>query len=197
MILSSASNIGMLSLGIHSRTKSRIYNERKMLVMLFFLLALLAGVKAIMDAAGMPLRYSGFGCAGSDEYGWLAVDGAEILLLLLAIWKLRAIRDDYGISTELSSVCVIFIVCTLGFLVSLLLRRSDVAHLFGGTAALSEETYLEVQASLWALRNSAIFFTSFTWPLIQSYYNSFPPLWSNWSGSISRKHGAKRADRRR
>jgi len=90
LLSSSTSNVALLSMNLGARKlSSRIYNERKMIVMLLVLLGLLAAVKAIMDAAGLPLQYPGFGCSGPSDYGWLAVDGAEVLLMLLAIWMPR------------------------------------------------------------------------------------------------------------
>jgi len=49
----------------------------------------------------------------------------------------------------------------------------------GGGEAAESEAYLEFQAALWAARNLAIFFASAAWPLVQSYSNPFPALWSN------------------
>jgi hypothetical protein len=34
-------------------------------------------------------------------------------------------------------------------------------------------------ATHWGIDTTTL--PSITWPLIQSFYNSFPPLWSNWS----------------
>jgi len=90
------------------------------------------------------------------------------------------------ISTELTTISVIWIVCSLALGVSIFLRRANLAPFDGGAedpitgnSGLGLEAYLEFQASVWAVRNIALFFTSITWPLIQSFYNSFPPLWSN------------------
>jgi hypothetical protein len=172
----------MLSLsGANRKLESRIYSEAYMLRLLLLLLIAAVALKLSVDMSGLAqLDYAGFGCHSSAVWGWLGVDAFEIVLLLFAIWKLRSIRDDYGISTELTSVCVIWVVCSIGLALSIFLRRSNTpSHWFGGDG-LSFEAYVEFQAALWAVRNLAIFFTSCSWPLIQSYYNSFPPLWSNW-----------------
>lgn len=175
----SNSQANLLSLsGSTRKLDNRIYTERYMLKLLFALLVVVSVIKVILDRTPYPVVYSGFGCHTAQVWGWLVVDLLEIAFLLAAIWKLRTIRDDYGICSELITVCVIWIVCSVGLGVSIFLRKGSSVHWFGGSQ-LGLEAYLEFQASVWSVRNIAIFFTSISWPLIQSYYNSFPPLWSN------------------
>ena len=161
-------------------TSGRIYTEKYLLKLLLFILVILVGIKLGLDHSSHPVIYSAFGCRESTVWGWLIVDGVEIALLLIAVWKLRSIRDDYGLSTELTTVSVIWILCSIGLGIAVFLHHSGTTHWFDGSS-LGWKAYMEFQASVWAVRNFAIFFTSITWPLIQSYYNSFPPLWSNWS----------------
>jgi hypothetical protein len=178
--LLSGSNLGM-SVTTHSRKLDRrIYTEKYMIQLLVAFLVVLVVIKVALDQTGHRLIYNGFGCGEQAIWGWLATDLFEIACLLVAIWKLRTIRDDYGIATELQTVCVIWIVCSAALGLSVFLRRSSNMHWIGGST-MGLDSYLEFESGVWAVRNFAIFFTSITWPLIQSFYNSFPPLWSNWS----------------
>jgi len=164
----------------------QVYTERYLLFLILLFVGVACLIRGIVSLSGVDVTFTGFGCRGGRPriWAWLAIDLAEILLLLYAIVKLRAIRDDYvasyGMTTELITVCVVWIVCSVGLGVVVFLHTSHAAsEWFGPGGGLSRSAYLEIEASLWAVRNISICFTSIVWPVLQSYSNSFPPLWSN------------------
>jgi hypothetical protein len=47
---------------------------------------------------------TGYGCAGEQPLFWLCCDVLEIVLSIAVIVRLKNIRDDYGISNELTII---------------------------------------------------------------------------------------------
>lgn len=92
------------------------------------------------------------------------------------------LRDDYasGLLTELTTLLVILVICSIGMCIAIFFHDS-VSNMWFNLDLLSVKTELIIQSTIWIIRYLILFFTTITWPIIQSYYYAFQPLWSNWS----------------
>lgn len=108
-------------------------------------------------------------------YFWMGANGVEILCCAFLLWKLRYVRDDYGINKELRIVCAAWIITTLAVLVSLLLKEG----VFSFLPQLEGDTYLLVYAGAMMTRNTIVFIASVCYPVCRSYSAAYATLWSN------------------
>jgi hypothetical protein len=61
-------------------------------------------IKLMLDLIIYEVHVSGYGCAGEQPLFWLCCDAIEIILSIAVIIRLKNIRDDYGISNELTII---------------------------------------------------------------------------------------------
>jgi len=127
---------------------------------------------------GNPIKYTGYGCSGSHEELWLAVDCFEICVLLYGIIKLYHVRGEYGIAWELSLVSVVWVVTAFGGTIALLLNHQILPDT---KVSMTERQYEDVHAALILARNIPAALISLAYPIWQSFGNTeaFTPLWSS------------------
>jgi len=121
----------------------------------------------------------GYGCRGSYPVFWMSLHLAEIVLGIYAIYRLKNIRDDYGISCELTAVSAVWIVATVAMFVTLSLRTGSLPHEWFSGDNIGTKVYEQTHAAFANLRNMVVFVISVAWPLVQTYSTPFVPLWSN------------------
>jgi len=116
-------------------------------------------------------------CGDARPMFWLLLNILEFFFVCYIIFKLRSIRDDYGISRELIAVSAILIIVAVAMFVAYAIKGMDPASWFTTT---DSSTFLYYHASFSSFRSLALFFVSIVWPVFQTYYRSFdPPWWSN------------------
>ena len=126
----------------------------------------------------------GFGCAGSTTEVWELIGLAETLLLLLAIRRLKQvrqeIRDDYGMMREYSLVGVVWVLYWLATVGLGVIREGSLVHRWSGVSfTISLELYRYIHTPVTLLRNLLLTLVTSLYPLHLSYHHTFTPLWSS------------------
>lgn len=99
----------------------------------------------------------------------------EICASIYVIFRLRSIRDDYGISFELITVSSIWFLTTVASIFTLLMKTGTIPL----NNRLARYDYVKVQSALVIARSAMMLFVSVVWPVFQTYSSPFIPLWSN------------------
>jgi hypothetical protein len=121
---------------------------------------------------------------------WTTTCLVEIVLASFALYKMRVIKDDYGISTELKRVSFVWVVTAVGVLIGFILEtagynfpfqlfrvsRIRTVHVCGGwwcvVQLLRDEgvtAFYEMQSWCIIIRWIALFGISVFWPVRQTY----------------------------
>ncbi len=146
----------------------------KLFLVALFLSALVKYSLDLVDPGNMHIL--GYGCAKDPGYVWIGLNFLEILCCCLLLFKLRFVRDDYGIKKELHIVCVLWVITTIVVLIAKLLRQGMFQFI---NLTLSDVQYLDVHASTIVVRNTLVFVASVAYPVCRSYSAAYATLWSN------------------
>ena len=154
-------------------------------LLLAFALAflLLSALKVVLNLFHISTSH-GFGCAGSTTEVWEVIGIAEVALLLLAIRRLKQvrqeIRDDYGMMREYSVVGALWVTYWLATVGLGVIREGSLVHQWTGVRfTISLALYRYIHTPLILARNLLITLVTSLYPLYLSYHHTFTPLWSS------------------
>jgi hypothetical protein len=159
-----------------SDSSPMVLKESTLLVYFAAIVVITGAVKLALQLSQLDEHFGGYGCEEAHlSYGAQAVGVLEVIACLVCILKLRTIRDDFGVTSELSVVCATWGFSTV-LLVLILLLKSKIDQ-------GNEDFYLTMHTVTICVRNAVLIAVSLVVPALRA--SPFVTLWSHYDALTS------------